>query len=358
MEKEVHSPIFGAVSFTHDVIIIGQGLAGTVLSEVLSGRGLRVVIYDVPKEGRASHVAAGLVNPIVLRRTVPSWRASEMLAIAGAFYRELEQRYDARFWNPVELIALFPTAKEAGIWRLRMKDPELARMLGEGPVPDPAVEQLPQPYGYGLVKRCAWLDVRRLLMAHRQRWLGNGSLIEREVGEKDVITTDGGVQVADTTAPLLIRCEGPGARAAFLVPVRGEGLTVRIEGLRLKSVVHRGVFIIPLGEDRYRVGSTFAWDHVWSGPTDEARRWLLDKLERIVQRPVEVEEHWAGVRPASRDRRPVLGRTAAHEAILNGLGSRGVLLAPWSAQHLASHVYDGAPLDAEVDVHRFDGSPA
>jgi glycine/D-amino acid oxidase-like deaminating enzyme len=135
--------------------------------------------------------------------------------------------------------------------------------------------------------------------------------------------------------------------------VRGEGLTVRVQSLRLKSVVHRGVFIIPLGDDRYRVGATFAWDNVWSGPTDEARRWLLDKLDRIVSRPVEVEEHWAGVRPASRDRRPVLGRLSTCVAVLNGLGSRGVLLAPWSAQHLVSHLFDGTALDQEVDVQRF-----
>ena len=341
------------MSFTHDVIIVGQGLAGTVLSEVLTGRGLRVVIYDVAKAGRASHVAAGLVNPIVMRRTIPSWRASEMLAIAGAFYRELEQRYDARFWNPVELVALFPTAKEAGIWRLRMKDPELARMLGEGPVLDPAIEELPSTYGYGVVKRCAWLDVRWLLQVHRERWMATGALIEREVLAADVLPIEGGVRVGESTAPLLVRCEGPRWPSEHLVPVRGEGLTVRIEGLRLKCVVHRGVFIIPLGEDRYRVGSTFAWDNVWSGPTDEARRWLLDKLDRIVSRPVEVEEHWAGVRPASRDRRPILGRCSAHEAVMNGLGSRGVLLAPWSAQHLASHLFNGAPLDPEVDVARF-----
>lgn len=347
-------PDLRGVPFTHDVIIIGQGLAGTVLSEVLAARGLRVLIYDVPKEGRASHVAAGLVNPIVLRRSVPSWRASEMLAIAGAFYREIEQRYDARFWNPLELMALFPTAKEAGIWRLRMKDPETGRMLGEGPVADPALEDLPAPYGYGVVKRCAWLDVRRLLQAHRERWMENGGLIEREVVATDVSAIGiGGVRVHDTTAPVLVRCEGPRATGDFLVPVRGEGLTVRIEGLRLKNAVHRGVFILPMGDDRYRVGSTFAWNNVWSGPTDEARRWLLDKLERVVARPVEVEEHWAGVRPASRDRRPVLGRTAAHEAILNGLGSRGVLLAPWSAQHLAAHLFDGTALDPEVDVRRF-----
>lgn len=348
-----HSPIFGPVSFSHDVIIIGQGLAGTVLSETLAARGLRVVIYDVPKEGRASHVAAGLVNPIVLRRTVPSWRASEMLAIAGAFYRELEQRYDARFWNPTELVGIFPTAKEAGIWRLRMKEPEMARMLGEGPASDPAVEELPRPYGYGIVKRCAWLDVRKLLHAHRERWRASGDLVELEVGAGDVRAMESGVRVHQSTAPLLVRCEGPRAPAAYLVPVRGEGLTVRIPDLRLKSVVHRGVFVLPVGDDRYRVGSTFAWDNVWSGPTEEAHRWLLDKLERLVQRAVEVEDQWAGVRPASRDRRPVLGRTAAQEAILNGLGSRGVLLAPWSAQHLTGHLFDGTSLDPEVDVARF-----
>ncbi len=339
--------------FSHDVILIGQGLAGTVLSEVLAARGLRVIIYDVPKEGRASHVAAGLVNPIVMRRTIPSWRASEMLAIAGAFYRELEQRYDMRFWNPIELVALFPTAKEAGIWRLRMKDPETARMLGEGPVADPALDELPHPYGSGVVKRCAWLDVRRLLQAHRQRWMEAGNLVERAVGAADVSGIEGGVRVHQSTAPMLVRCEGPRAQGDFLVPVRGEGLTVRIEGLRLKNAVHRGVFILPVGDDRYRVGSTFAWDNVWSGPTAEARRWLLDKLERIVSRPIEVEEHWAGVRPASRDRRPVLGRITTHEAIMNGLGARGVLLAPWSAQHLAAHLFEKAVLDAEVDVRRF-----
>ncbi len=60
---------------THDVIIIGQGLAGTVLSETLADAGLRPLIFDVPLNGRASVVATGVVNPIVLRRTVPSWRS-------------------------------------------------------------------------------------------------------------------------------------------------------------------------------------------------------------------------------------------------------------------------------------------
>ena len=342
-----------SVPHSHDVLIIGQGIAGTVLSEVLHARGLRVLVFDEPRTGRATHAAAGLVNPVVLRTTVPSWRAQELLAVAGACYRELEQRYDERFWNPVELLALFPSAKEAGIWRARMKEPDMARLIAEGPAADPAVAELPQPFGVGVVRRSAWVDVRRLLAAHRSLWLAEDRLLERGIGPTDIERTAEGLRIGDATAPLVVHCTGAFSRELPLVPVRGEGLTVRADGLRLRSAVHRGVFVLPVGDDRYRVGATFAWEDPWCGPTGEGRRWLLDRVQRVVPRAMEVEEHWWGVRPTTRDRRPLLGRTAPHEAVLNGLGSRGVLLAPWCAQHLAAHLFDGVALDPEVDVSRF-----
>ena len=108
-----------------------------------------------------------------------------------------------------------------------------------------------------------------------------------------------------------------------------------------------------MGDDVYRVGSTFAWDDVWSGPTDEGKRHLLDRLHRLWSGPIEVLDHWAGVRPASKDRRPIMGRTGPHEAVLSGFGARGGLLAPWCAAHLADHLLNGKPLDPEVDVQRF-----
>jgi len=340
-------------NFTHDVIIIGQGLAGTVLSETLARRGLRVMVFDAPLDGRASWVATGIANPIVLRRTVLSWRASEMLAVAGAFYRELELRYDTTFWHPLPLVELFPTAQEAGIWHLRMKDPELARFLGRGPLKEPALAGLPQPYGYGVVQRSAWLDVKALLRAHRERWLASGTLEERLVHKADLFHRPDGVEVLGRSAPLIISCKGPFDNVPGLAQVRGEGLTVRIPGFPSRVMVHRGVFILPLGDDTFRVGATFAWDDVWSGPTEEGQRSLLDRLERLVPGPIDLLEHWSGVRPAAKDRRPILGRTSPHEAVLNGLGSRGVLLSPWCAQHLAEHLLDQLPMDAEVDIARF-----
>lgn len=335
------------------MLIVGQGLAGTVLSETLAARGLRVMLFDAPREGRASWVAAGAVNPIVLRRTVATWRASEMLAVSGAFYREMEQRHDAHFWHPLPVVELFATPQDAGIWRLRSREPELGRLLTNGPVEDPGLARLPQPYGHGVVPRSAWLDMQRMLSTHRSHWVQQGCLVEREVALSDVQEGTDGVSIGTHHAHVLIWCVGPFAITPGLVPVRGEGLTVRMPGLGLKSIVHRGVFVVPLGQDRYRVGATFAWDDVWSGPTEEGQRYLLDRLARLWSGPVEVLEHWAGVRPTARDRRPILGRTSAHQAVFNGLGSRGAMLAPWCAAHLADHLFAGRPLDAEVDVARF-----
>lgn len=341
------------MSFTHDAIIIGQGLAGTVLSETLSRRGLRAMVFDAPRHGRASWVAAGVVNPMVLRRTVASWRASEMLAIAGAFYRELELGSESSFLTSMPLVEIFPTAQEAAIWQLRMRDPELGRMLATGPVNDAGLARMPQPYGYGVVLRCAWLNMQVMLLAQRERLLRSGSLEERVVDESEIHRTSAGMEVHGRSAPILIRCSGPFHQVAGLVPVRGEGLTVRLPGLSLSCMVHRGAFIVPLGDDNYRVGATFAWDDVWSGPTDEGLRAMLDRITRLWSGEIDVLEHWAGVRPASKDRRPILGRVGPHEAVLTGLGSRGVMLAPWCASHLADHLFEGKPLDPEVDASRF-----
>ncbi len=344
-----------APSFTHDVIIIGQGLAGTVLSTTLQQRGKRVVVFDVPLAGRASEVAAGLVNPVSLRRTVLTWRASEMLAIAGAFYRDLGLQYDQVFWHPMPLVAVFPTAQEAGIWQLRTKDADTARFVRMDTTAHQGLDALPQPYGRGIIDRCAWVDVRAMLGAHRAVLRAEGALREVRIDHAAITHYADGVGVLDCTAPLLVHCGGPFASAPALVPVKGEGLTVRIPGLQLDRIVHRGVFLLPMGNEVYRVGSTFAWDDVWSGPSEEARRYLLDRLQRLVEREVEVLDHWCGVRPASKDRRPVLGHIGPHEMVFNGLGSRGVVLAPWCAQHLCDHLYDGKELDEEVRVGRFSG---
>jgi glycine/D-amino acid oxidase-like deaminating enzyme len=344
------------VSFTDDVLILGHGIAGAVLAETLRLRGLKVHVFDRKRAGNASMAAAGVVNPVVLRRDVPSWRAAELLPIAQAFYTAMEQDRGASFWHPIELVKLFPSPKEAEQWQRAMRDPGTAPFVSQEPQPEIDAAAVLAPHGHGTVTQAAWLDVPAMLDAQREALLKDAALSEIDITQGDITCEADRVRIGDRSARWLVRCEGSFSEVHGLVPVKGEGLTVRIPGLRLTCMLHRGVFLLPtptLGDDVYRVGATFKWDDVWEGPTDEGRRWLLERIMRITSLPVEVLDHWSGVRPASRDRRPVLGVTAPQQAVFNGLGSRGVLLAPWCAAHLADHLFAGAVLDPEVDVARF-----
>jgi glycine/D-amino acid oxidase-like deaminating enzyme len=331
-----------------DAIILGRGLAGAVLAETLLRQGLKVHMFDRKRPGNASMAAGGVVNPLVLRRDVPSWRAAQLLPLARGFYSDWQARLGVACWHDLSLVKVFPTPREVDQWLRAMDDPGSAPFMARRS--EPEVDALPihAPHGYGTVTQAAWLDVPALLAAQRDELLAQSALTEQEVNDRDIVHEEDHVRIGEVCGTWLVRCEGPFGKVPGAVPVKGETLIVRIPGLALTSMVHRGVFILPLGNDLFRVGATFRWDEVFAGPTEEGRQWLLEKLAAVVHAPVEVVEHTAGVRPASKDRRPVLGITAVHEALFNGLGSRGVLLAPWCSQHLADHLFRGMPLDAEV----------
>jgi len=66
--------------------------------------------------------------------------------------------------------------------------------------------------------------------------------------------------------------------------------------------------------------------------------------------------HKAGIRPTVKDRRPFLGAHPDHNNlyVFNGLGTKGVSLAPYFAKHLVDHMVDGVELMKEVSIGRFE----
>ena len=71
--------------------------------------------------------------------------------------------------------------------------------------------------------------------------------------------------------------------------------------------------------------------------------------------PFEIIDHQAGIRPTVKDRRPLLGVHPAHHqlAIFNGMGTKGVMLAPYFANHLVNHLENDDKLLPEIDIVRF-----
>ncbi len=85
---------------------------------------------------------------------------------------------------------------------------------------------------------------------------------------------------------------------------------------------------------------------------------MIEKLDKVVSNPYEIVGHNAGIRPTVKDRRPLVGIHSKHKQLvmLNGLGTRGVMIAPTMAKQLFKYLEDGEPLDSEIDIWRFRNS--
>ena len=90
-------------------------------------------------------------------------------------------------------------------------------------------------------------------------------------------------------------------------------------------------------------------------PTEEGKQELIDRIKEILNCDFEIVEHFAGVRPTVRDRRPLLGvhPKEPNLFILNGLGTRGVMLAPTLAKDLYDFIENGKPLEKAIDIKRY-----
>ena len=136
---------------------------------------------------------------------------------------------------------------------------------------------------------------------------------------------------------------------------KGEILTIKSSDLKIDFAIKSSVFVIPIGNDLYTVGSTYNNDDKSHLPTEEAKAELLTKLKTFMTCDFKIFEHRAGVRPTTKDRRPLVGRHTIHKNlyILNGLGTRGVMIGPYVAKGLYEFIESNVPLESEIDIGRF-----
>lgn len=342
-----------------DYLIVGSGLAGMALTETLRREGCSLRVYDDASQ-QASRVAGGLYNPVVLKRFTLAWEGSRLMAFSLPFYQQLEREWAISIDKKKPVFRRLASAEEQNAWFEAADRPGLSEFLEPGIVrnENPALEA---PYGFGRVNNTGRIATSTLLNAFSEQLRKQGLLDTAAFDHASLAFEDGHVRYGDLTARRVVFCEGFGMMGnpffnyLPLQGTKGELLTIRAPELREDRIVKSGAFFIPLGHDRYRVGATYAWNDYTQAPTREAREALLGQLRKFVRCEFEVEGQVAGIRPTVPDRRPLVGRHPEHPElfVLNGLGSRGVLIAPYAAYCLARFMQGGHSLPPEMDVTRY-----
>ena len=138
--------------------------------------------------------------------------------------------------------------------------------------------------------------------------------------------------------------------------MKGEILTIHAPGLTEDFILNKKVFVLPVGNHRFKVGSTYDWEDLTEQPTELGKRSIVERLERLINVDYTTENHQAGIRPTMIDRRPVIGFHPVYKnlAVFNGLGTKGVMLAPYFAKEMLIKLTNkNYSVHKEVDINRF-----
>lgn len=341
----------------NDFIILGQGLAGTTLALFLLEEGYTVRIIDQGLEKSSSVVAAGMWNPVSFKRTSKTWKADFFIPLMKDTFSKFEQQLGVSFINEVDLVRLFPDIKSANDWDAR---PELDSYLTSERI-DQIEDTVEHPFGYGIVKQAGWMNLPVFLNAARLLFKEKEILSEQAVLESDLLLTDNGVRVHEHEANRIIVCNGSamkGWQYFSHIPLtrnKGQVLRVKMSEFEFDKILNFYHFIIPLSQREYRLGSTYEFDVPEADPTEEVKDLLVKSAQETIKTSIDVIEHKAGYRPTIRDRRPVVGflKEEPRIGLFNGLGSKGVMTAPYAALELIEHIKTGKLIDPEIDHARF-----
>tara|TARA_R110001592_G_scaffold129358_1_gene341774 strand:- start:4258 stop:5325 length:1068 start_codon:yes stop_codon:yes gene_type:complete len=343
-----------------DYIIVGQGLAGSVLSFLLLEKGKTILVIDEEKENTSSRVAAGLCNPVVFKRLTKSWLVDDVLTNAKSFYRQQEKLLGEQFYFDIPIYKLFVDEKEATFWKQKSNEPHLFDWINhkvEHPFNQTYLDHkvgAAKTLQSGYLQTAKWLNHFREFLKKSNSFLGSTFDYSKIEFKEDSIVWNG------YEAKQIIFCEGyqsiynPYFKWLPFKLTKGEVLTVKFKNLKLDAAINKGVFVLPY-DNNYKLGATYNWDELNENTSEKGKEELLKKARKFITDKIEIIEHKAGVRPTVIDRRPLIGVHPKHKqlGIFNGLGTKGVMLAPFFAQELVNCLLNNTPLDKEVDINRF-----
>ncbi|MDT0646741.1 FAD-dependent oxidoreductase [Zunongwangia sp. F260] len=342
-----------------DYIIVGLGLSGLAVTSHLGKRNKSFRVYENLSQ-KSSLVAGGIFNPVILKRFTLAWNADEQLKMAIPFYQQFEEKYGVKLLYFWDIYRRFNSAEEQNNWFDAADKPGLGNFLDTQLIKE-INPHVYADYSFGRVSSTGNIDTEILLNEYRNDLEKRDVLKYERFDYNQIITEANHVSYKGEKARNIIFCDGFGLkRNPFFnyLPLhgnKGEYITIFSEELKLDKAVKSSVFIMPMGNDLYKVGATYDNVDKTPSPTVDAREKLMSQLNKIISCKYEVIDQVAGIRPSTADRKPLVGRhpKIANFYCCNGFGSRGVLIAPSVSKELVEMIEDNKELSPEIDLKRF-----
>lgn len=314
----------------------------------------------------AASVAAGVINPVTGRWAVKSWQIENLLPEAAKTYRALEAELGIEIYHPLPLRRFCRNADDLKRVGRRSRNPRYADVLGTMHAKGTAPSALRDTCGSFDILNAAYVDLPPLLEAMRLQLKTADAYHEEYFNHAKLKQGNASLwNYGAFRAQNVIFCEGaavsknPWFPNLPMTPIKGETLCFACPELKLPhSMYHNGKWLLPYGAGRFRLGATYNEADNSEAPTKSGKDALLEGLKELLHLvpEIKIEQHLAGLRPSTKDARPILGEhpEATGIFIFNGLGSKGTSLAPLLTLQFLNYLLEGTPFDSETDLSRFE----
>jgi glycine oxidase len=343
-----------------DYLIVGSGLAGISFAETAMHNQKSILIIDNESQ-RSSLIAGGLYNPVILKRFSEVWQAQQQLEVLEIFYQKLEAKLQIKVDYKIPILRKFFSVEEQNNWFTASDNKMLAPFLSLDLVKTKYNGIISQ-FDYGEVLQTGYVDTKLLLKSYKNYLIENKLLLQETFDYQSILFFEDCIQYQQIKVKHIIFAEGFGLNAnpyfnyLPLDGTKGELFIIKAPELNLDVIINTSVFILPLGNNLFKVGATYNWKDKTNSPTEEGKSELLERINEILDCEFEIVDHFAGVRPTVRDRKPLVGSHPKFPRlhILNGLGTRGVMLGPSMAIALFDSIEYQKPLDLGIDIKRYE----
>ena len=349
-----------------DYIVVGLGIAGISFCEELEKNNKQFIVFD-SGETTSTLVSAGVINPVVLKRFTPVWNAKLHINSSLNFYKNLSKKLNISLLDEIPMLRIFKSIEEQNNWIVASDKNELSSFLHPKIIKNKN-QAIIAPFGFGKVMHTGTINTSLLINAYKKYLQKENRLIEEVFDYKKLQEINNEIFYQDIVSERIIFSEGASVRRNpffppppksgskhLLIPNKGEYIIIKAPKLQLGAMLKSSLFIIPLGNDLYKVGATYGREDFSINTTHSAREELTSKLSKIINCTFEMVDQVAGIRPTTKDRRPFLGtlNESERKVFFNGLGTRGITSASSLAKELYLHLENGVALHKEVNIKRY-----
>jgi len=338
-----------------DYIIVGGGFAGLFLAHQLLKNNKSFVLFSNNRTS-ASHISAGVCNPVILKRFSTFWKSEEQMRFLQTFFSEIEIYTSKNYLINEPVARIFHNESEKIQWIKNSNKESLKSYLNSNFIKLKSVEN---DFETGLVNNSCRLDVENFFIDFYDYLEINGNLTSEDFDYDNIDAMNS--QYKNYQFKKIVFCEGvsikdnPYFDNIPILPNKGHCLEVKIDETIDPYIIKKKHFLFSLSDNRFYYGGTY--DRL--DETSDINQEFVDELENGLKEFYKNDFTTTKIKTAFRatvdDRKPILGTHPDFQNlhIFNGLGARGVLNGTYFSKIMFDYLENQIEIDSDIDVKRF-----